>query len=219
MLIRKVDQGLPVDVAKIGDAASTALGEGNLDIARADAALTIAGGQIHLANTLVHGAGADVAIAGNLELADRTLDARLTLSGPASPDMSNVGRPELSLALKGSITAAKRTLDVSALTGWLVLRSVDRQTQRLEAIESDRHEQDLRSAVPPAVPLPALPPPIEVKPVPSNASTGNAAHTAPRKTTGQSTPPPKSAVESEPPPAPSPPKRSLLDSLFGGTQR
>ncbi len=62
----------------------------------------------------------------------------LTLSGPTIAEGSNTIRPEILVALKGPITAPKRTIDVSTLAGFLMLRSVERQAKTLDVIEAER---------------------------------------------------------------------------------
>jgi hypothetical protein len=61
------------------------------------------------------------------------LDARLVLTGT---DIAAGARPDLFVGLHGPIDAPVKTLDVSALTGWLTLRAIDAQAKKLDAIES-----------------------------------------------------------------------------------
>jgi large subunit ribosomal protein L24 len=58
-------------------------------------------------------------------------------------------RPELAIVLKGPLAAPARTIDVSALTGWLALRAAELQTRRLELIEVDRRRDVFGRAVHP----------------------------------------------------------------------
>ena len=46
------------------------------------------------------------------------------------------------MVLKGPLLSPSRTIDVSALTGWLTLRAVENQAKKLEAIERE-HEREL----------------------------------------------------------------------------
>ena len=55
-------------------------------------------------------------------------------------------RPEILVTLKGPYAAAKRNIDVSALSGWLMLRSVERQAKQISAIETERREVERREA-------------------------------------------------------------------------
>jgi large subunit ribosomal protein L24 len=94
-------------------------------------------------------------------------------------------RPAILVSLKGPVTTPKRTLDLSTLTAWLTLYSVEQQSKRLEAIESGRRDdaatpaakhsalplgQDADGAQAPAVVTPPpLPAPIDIRPAPGSA--------------------------------------------------
>jgi len=62
------------------------------------------------------------------------IDARLALSGQTIGTKSG-DAPDLFIALKGPAAAPTRSIDVSALTGWLTMRAVEIQAKRLRAIE------------------------------------------------------------------------------------
>ena len=62
---------------------------------------------------------AALALAGGLDLNTGAVDARMTLAAPPPAHALIRTRPELAVALKGPLAAPARTLDVSALTGWL----------------------------------------------------------------------------------------------------
>ena len=84
------------------------------------------------------------------------------------------------MLLFGSPDKPDRTVDVAALSSWLGLRAIDRETKRLDAIE--RNNPLLNPARPPepapapTVPrveappaaAPALPPPVEIRPAPGS---------------------------------------------------
>ena len=70
---------------------------------------------------------------GGVSVDFRDMDARLLLSGS---DEAAGARPNIFVALKGPFAAPARSVDVSALTGWLTLRAVENQTKRLRAIEN-----------------------------------------------------------------------------------
>ena len=165
-VIRAVDRGVAIDAAKVRDMMDAALQSGRLSVPRVDGAFSVTGGQARWGNVLGRGEGADIAISGVVDLADWALDARLTLSGTAAAAGDPTGgRPDVFLGLKGPVAAPSRTLDVAAFTGWLTLRAVERQSKRLEVLESDRREAAVEpspsatSTVPPAT-LPVLPDPL-----------------------------------------------------------
>ena len=75
--------------------------------------------------------GAQLSAAGGLDLTTGSIDGRLVLSGAGAAGP----RPDIFMALKGPMTAPERTIDVSALTGWLTLRSIENESKKIRAIE------------------------------------------------------------------------------------
>lgn len=144
--VRVVDQAIAVDALKVRDVVSTVLDGGYLGIPRLDAALTIAAGQARIGQTFVYGQGADLALSGGIDLANATLDGRLTLSGPVISEGALSTRPDIFIALKGPLLAPKRTVDVATLSGWLMLRAAERQAKRIETIEAERRDFERREA-------------------------------------------------------------------------
>ena len=138
--IRAADSGVAIDAAKVSEVVGPVLAAGELVIARADGALTITAGQARVSNVIAHGEGADLTLSGTVDLVSRALDARLALSGPADGGAPGTARPDLFVALQGPANAPRRTVDVSALVNWLMLRSLDRETRRMEAVESGKHD-------------------------------------------------------------------------------
>jgi hypothetical protein len=130
-----VDKGLQIDTGRVADVASKALDGGSLAVKQAEGDVSVNAGQARLNNSLAHGEGADVALGGTFDFTDGAVDARLTLSGSRQ---DNGARPAIAMSFKGPISAPVRTIDVSALTDWLMLRSIENQTRRLQAIEGDR---------------------------------------------------------------------------------
>ena len=134
---RAVDQGLPIDAARISDVVSKALDSGELAVKRADGTLSVSAGQMRLGNVTADGKDAALSIAGNLDLTDGSLDARLVLSGI---EQAAGARPDIFMALKGPLTAPTRSIDVSALTGWLTLRAVENQARQMREIENAQRQ-------------------------------------------------------------------------------
>ncbi len=181
--MRAADRGAALDPVKLKDVVGPALDSGRLRVSNAEGVVALAGGQARLGTIIAHADGADVSIAGNFNLVERALDARLVLT--ATTATTSAGRPELTVTLKGPVFSPQRNLDLSSLAGWLALRSVEEQAKKLEAIEAER------AASPPKPPAPKpqviappprtpsteavaapreqaqpLPPPIDIKPAP-----------------------------------------------------
>jgi large subunit ribosomal protein L24 len=157
-----VDQGLAIDPRKIRDVVATALDAGSLAVPHIEAAITVAAGQARLTTIAARGDGADIAITGSYDLAQDALDARATLSGSMIASVA-AGRPDIVIALKGPLAEPDVSLDVSALAGWLALRSADQQAKRLRELEGQRDKPG--NAAPPKA-APSLPPPVNIAPLP-----------------------------------------------------
>jgi uncharacterized protein involved in outer membrane biogenesis len=196
-VIRAVGDETTIDAAKVRDLMAAALERGSLRVERADAAFTIASGDMRLSTAILHGEGADLNATGHFSLADRQLDARLTFSAPA-PVGTSGGRPEVYVTVRGPLGATQRAIDATTLSAWLTLRAVDREARRIDALEAAR------------VPTPA---PNEVPPVPTGTA---ATPPAPAGTTAVPPPaPPASRPVAPPPRRTSPPSRPEASAAPG----
>ncbi len=152
--MRAADQGPAIETAKIQPAVNAALASGHLAAPQGDAAMTITDGRVSVANvTLPAQNGAALSLSGALDLNSGVVDARMTLAAPPPPHALIRLRPELAVALKGPLAAPARTLDVSALTGWLTLRAAELQTRRLESIEANGRQEVIGRAARPDFPI------------------------------------------------------------------
>ena len=165
---RAVDQGLAIEPARISDLVGKSLDSGQLSIKRAESIISINSGQIRLSDVSMDSKNATLSAAGTLDLTDGSIGARLALSG--STEFAGA-RPSIFVALKGPLTAPTRTIDVTALTGWLTLRAVENQTKRLRAIENVPPQPRGRGT-PKIKQAPALPAPIDITPAPAPRSAG-----------------------------------------------
>jgi hypothetical protein len=217
-VIRSVDQGLPIDTARIRDRLDQALSAGSLTVTLAEGAVAVADGQLRLANTMVRANGADLALGGSVVLTENAIDTRLALSGPAREDSST--HPEVVVTLRGPIDAPRRSLDVVAFSNWLALRAIEQKSKRIDALEAGR----ALSVDPPA---PHDSPATASSPAGSSpAGPPRAGRTAPQ---AQPQPQPRSSTQSPAPNAgratqppqpldlrpPAPRGNSLLETWFG----
>lgn len=236
--MRAVDKGLPILPPKVLAVVAPALDAGDLAVPHVEGGLTVASGQLRMINVIARGSGADAAMTGHIDLSNWTVDAQLTLTGPAG----GAGlRPDILLALAGPVESASRTIDVSAFANWLLLRSLDREVTKVEGANAPPPRSgsppapgpsqpngapsglspivelrpDLTSGEQPkAMPLgeqaPLLPPAIEV----GRNRGAEQAQARPRRTAKPSrTNPPDTAALRPPPPDPASP-RSFLDRLL-----
>jgi large subunit ribosomal protein L24 len=184
--MRSVDQGLPIDAPRVREVANRGLDAGPLVVPHAEATLTIAAGVARIDTFKARTEAADLAVTGSYDFSEARIDLRLAMSGPAAGTSL---QPEVAVQLRGPSGKPERVLDVSALTGWLALRSVDRQAKKIEAIEQGRPVEDEPAAAPqkeketaprkpeaaitpprrkPAQPAAQpLPPAVEIRPAPS----------------------------------------------------
>ncbi len=156
---RAVDQGLPIDATRISDAVDKALDSGQLAVKHADGTLAMSAGQVRLSNATVGGKDAALSIAGILDLTDGSLDARLVLSGSGQ---AGGARPDIFMALKGPLASPARSIDVSALTGWLTLRAVENQARQIREMENTQRQAQPPAPKPKSELAPVLPAPVEV---------------------------------------------------------
>ncbi len=176
--MRAADQGAPLDPNRLRDVVAPALDRAPLKLKHAEGTIAIANGQARIGTVIARAEGADLAMSGNVDLAERAVDARLTLT--ANDTVTLAGRPELTVTLKGPVEAPRRALEVPALAGWLALRAVEQQSKKLEAIEAERSggrattqsiaparsPASAASAASPAARAAPLPPPIQIAPQP-----------------------------------------------------
>ena len=163
---RAVDQGLPIDAGRIGEVVQKALESGQLSVKRAESSIAVSTGQMRLTNVALESKDADLSLSGNLDLTDGSIDARMVLSGSTR---AAGARPDIFMALQGSALAPVRSIDVSALAGWLTLRAVENQTRQLRAIEAQPPKPEVPPLAPKSELAPALPAPIDIRPAPAPA--------------------------------------------------
>ena len=141
----RVDQGLPIDAPRVREVATSGLDAGPLLVPHAEATLVIAAGVARIETFKARADAADLAVSGAYNFSDGRIDLRLAMAGPAEGASL---QPEVAVQLRGPAAKLERVLDVSSLTGWLALRSVDRQTKKIEAIEQGLPVEDAPAPAP-----------------------------------------------------------------------
>lgn len=151
--ILAADQSGLIETAKIQSVVTAAIANGHFAVPQGDAQVTITGGQVHLTNALIRVPSGDtLSLDGIVDLNKLAIDAHMTLSGQPAPNALIPIRPEFTVTFKGALAAPARTVDVSALVGWLTLRATELQTRRLESVEANRRNDVLGPVVRPASP-------------------------------------------------------------------
>jgi hypothetical protein len=178
----------------------------------AEGTITINNGQARLSNTIARAQGAELVVNGGLDLAQGTLDARLTLLGSGGAGAPANTRPEVLISLKGPVDAPKRSIDVAALSSWLALRAVEQQSKKLDVLEGRE---------PPAAPAPSSAPGAApgrnegaALTVPLPEATGTDSPTAKATHTEEASPPRPARAPIVPKPKPEPkPAASTADQV------
>jgi uncharacterized protein involved in outer membrane biogenesis len=157
--IHASDQGQATDDARLRQLVDPVLSAGALLVASAQIPFTIRDGRLRVAATTLDGGGARAVISGGYDIPADQADIRAAVS--LTTDESSTGRPEIQLFDVGSPDRLNRTVDVSALSSWLAVRAIDRETRRLDSIERGELPQAVPASIPPpALPLPAIAPPL-----------------------------------------------------------
>ena len=158
--IRASDTGQATDDIKLRQFVEQALSAGGLAVASAQIPFNIKDGRLRIGATTLDAEGARAIVSGGYDIAADQTDIRAALTSTALG--SATGRPEIQIFAVGSPDALNRTVDVAALSSWLAVRAIDRETRRLDSI--DRGEVP-PPALPASMPPPAMAlPPAEVPP-------------------------------------------------------
>jgi large subunit ribosomal protein L24 len=206
---RAIELGIPTEDNRIREFVGGALDNAGLPVAKASAALSINAGQARLRDIVIKSDGADLQAIVNVDLADAMLDALLTLNAP--PSATGAARPAVMVALKGTLPAPKRTVDINLLTSWLTLRAVERQSRQIEAMERAAREAAAAAAAAPPAPKAAEPaelPPAAPSLVPERGVSSPAPNAASGEVQVPALPPPV-AIPAAPKPRAAPRAESV----------
>jgi hypothetical protein len=119
-----------------------------LSVASAQIPFNIRDGRLRIGATTLDAEGARVIVSGGYDIPADQADIRAVLASSAAG--SSISRPEIQLFAAGSPDALDRTVDVAALSSWLAVRAIDRETRRLDSIERGEPPSALPASIPPA---------------------------------------------------------------------
>lgn len=142
--IRASDSGQATDDNRLRQIVERSLLTGTLSVAAAQIPFVIKDGRLRVSATTLDAGGARAIVSGGYDVAADQTDVRVALTSTAAASVT--ARPEIQLFMAGSPDRLERTVDVAALSSWLAVRAIDRETRRLDSLE--------RGEVPPAA-LPA----------------------------------------------------------------
>ena len=147
--IRASDNGQATDDIRLRQIVEPVLSAGALSVASAQIPFNIRDGRLRVGATTLDAEGARAIVSGGYDIPADQADIRAILASTAAGQATS--RPEIQLFAVGSPDALDRTVDVAALSSWLAVRAIDRETRRLDSIE--------RGEVPPPELPASIPPP------------------------------------------------------------
>ena len=156
--VRASDAGQVTDDNKLKQIVAPVLAAGNLPVATAQIPFNIRDGRLRIDATTLDAGNARVIVSGGYDMLADQADVRVSLSANSIGSASR--RPEIQLFAAGTPDALNPTLDVTSLSSWLAVRTIDRETRRLDAIERGEPPPVEPPFVPPstaALPSPAMP--------------------------------------------------------------
>jgi large subunit ribosomal protein L24 len=217
--IRASDAGQAKDDARLKQFVEPTLLAGTLSVPSAQIPFNIRDGRIRIGATALDANGARAIVSGGYDIPADQADIRASLASTSAGTATS--RPEIQLFAEGTPDALNRTIDVTALSSWLAVRTIDRETRRLDAIERGEPPPPMPTPAPVAIPLPAEPAPATPEANPASPPAADVQMpprrlpprprvVAPRPplappVVNAPAPPPPSSVASQPQVAPLPP--------------
>jgi hypothetical protein len=144
--IRASDDGRASDDVKLRQIVEPVLSAGALSVGSAQIPFNVRDGRIRVGATTLEADGGRAIISGGYDIPADQADIRASLVSTAAGPAAS--RPEIQVFAAGSPDALDRTVDVAALSSWLAVRAIDRETRRLDSIE--RGDQPPAAAPPSA---------------------------------------------------------------------
>ena len=146
--IRASDNGQATDDAKLRQIVEPTLAAGSLKVAAAQIPFNIRDGRLRVGATTLDAEAASAIVSGGYDVAADQIDIRASLTSTTIGLASS--RPEIQLFVAGPPDALTRNVDVSALSSWLAVRAIDRETRRLDSIERGEPPPSLPASIPPS---------------------------------------------------------------------
>jgi large subunit ribosomal protein L24 len=142
------------------------LSVGALSVKSAQIPFTIGDSRLRVGATTLEAEGARVIMSGGYDIPAEQADIRVTLT--STDARQTASRPELQLFAVGSPDGLHRSVDVASLSSWLAVRTIDRETRRLDSLDRGERAPSIRPAsIPSAAAMPgplAMPDPAAPDP-------------------------------------------------------
>nr|WP_249145414.1 AsmA-like C-terminal region-containing protein [Bradyrhizobium diazoefficiens] len=200
--IRASDGGQVADDNRLRQLVEPALSAAPIAVASAQIPFTIRDGRLRVGATALEARNARAIVSGGYDIPADQADIRASLT-PIMTGLSGAP-PEIQLFAAGPPDKLNRTVDLAPLSSWLAVRTIDRETRRLDAIE--RGEPPPATAALPTLvsPEPSSEPSLTDVPVPGRD---------PRRAPQKPRPAPTPRAPQAGPAAPSPPLASQVAPL------
>ncbi|SEM23697.1 AsmA-like C-terminal region-containing protein [Bradyrhizobium sp. OK095] len=210
--IRASDGGQVANDDRLRQLVEPALAAGPIAVASAQIPFTIRDGRLRVGATPLEAKNARAIVSGGYDIPADQADIRASLT-PIMTGLSGAP-PEIQLFAAGPPDRLNRTVDLAPLSSWLAVRTIDRETRRLDAIE--RGEPPPATAALPTlvspdpapepsltdVPMPGRDPRRAPPPKPKAAPTPKAPQAAPAAPSPPLTSPPLASQQVAPLPPP-----------------
>lgn len=131
--IRASDAGQVSDDNRLRQLVEPALSAAPLAVPSAQIAFTIRDGRLRVGATPLEAKNARAIVSGGYDIPADQADIRVSLT-PIMTGLSGAP-PEIQLFAAGPPDKLNRTVDLTPLSSWLAVRTIDRETRRLDAIE------------------------------------------------------------------------------------
>ncbi|PJG52184.1 hypothetical protein CVM73_26990 [Bradyrhizobium forestalis] len=161
--IRASDGGQGNDDNRLRQLVEPALSAGRIAVPSAQIPFTIRDGRLRVGATPLEAKNARAIVSGGYDIPADQADIRASLT-PIMTGLSGAP-PEIQLFAAGPPDKLSRTIDLAPLSSWLAVRTIDRETRRLDAIE--RGEPPPATAALPTLVSPDPEPPLPDVPLPS----------------------------------------------------
>ena len=131
--VRASDDRQATDDASLKSIVDPLLSGGALSVPAAQIPFTVKDGRLRVATTPLEALRARVTVSGGYDLVADQMDVRIVLS--ANVVNPATGRPDIRIDLNGTPDSLSRSIDVASLSSWLAMRSIDRETRKLDQLE------------------------------------------------------------------------------------
>jgi len=156
--IRASDLNQVPDDTRLRQVVDSALSAAGFPVTSAEFPFIVRDGRLRVDATTLETQGARAIVSGGYDIPADQADIRASLASTAIGSVTS--RPEIQLFAAGPPDTMNWTVDVTALSSWLAVRKIDRETRRLDAIERGEPppvEPPLPPPATAALPLPAAP--------------------------------------------------------------